>query len=59
MSCIIKVNKNMIEFTVNTSCYCVLDLLCVIYFKWPNPTITYTRSLRSLIVEKEAVCKKI
>ena len=29
MLCPIKVNSNTIELTVNT-CYCVLDLLCVI-----------------------------
>ena len=29
MSCPIKVNSNTIELTVHTSCYCVLDLLCV------------------------------
>ena len=29
MSCPIKVNNNTIELTVRTSCYCVLDLLCV------------------------------
>ena len=27
--CPIKVNRNTIELTVHTSCYCVLDLLCV------------------------------
>ena len=26
-----KVKSNAIELTVHTSCYCVLDLLCVIY----------------------------
>ena len=29
MLCPIKVNGNTIEPTVHTSCYCVLDLLCV------------------------------
>ena len=29
MLCTIKVNSNTIELTVHTSCYCVLDLLCV------------------------------
>ena len=29
MSCSIKVNSNTIELAVHTSCYCVLDLLCV------------------------------
>ena len=29
LSCPIKVNSNIIELTVLTSCYCVLDLLCV------------------------------
>ena len=29
MLCPIKVNSNTIELTVHTSCYCVLDLLCV------------------------------
>ena len=29
MSCPIKVNSTTIEPTVHTSCYCVLDLLCV------------------------------
>ena len=33
MSCPIKVNSNTIELTVHSSCYCVLDLLCVmVYF---------------------------
>ena len=27
--CPIKVNSNTIEVTMHTSCYCVLDLLCV------------------------------
>ena len=37
MSCLIKVNSNTIELTVHTSCYCVLDLLCVnnlLLFPW-------------------------
>ena len=29
MLCPMKVNSNTIELTVHTSCYCVLDLLCV------------------------------
>ena len=29
MSCPIKVNSITIELTVHTSCYCVLDFLCV------------------------------
>ena len=29
MSCPFKVNSNTIELSVHTSCYCVLDLLCV------------------------------
>ena len=29
MLCPIKVKSNRIELTVHTSCYCVLDLLCV------------------------------
>ena len=29
MSCPIKVDSNTIEFTMHTSCYLVLDLLCV------------------------------
>ena len=29
MLCLIKVNNNTIEHAVHTSCYCVLDLLCV------------------------------
>ena len=33
MSCPIQVNSSKIELTVDTSCYCVLDLLCV---KWDN-----------------------
>ena len=28
-----KVNSNTIELTVNTSCYCVLDLLCIKIFE--------------------------
>ena len=34
MLCPIKVNSNTIELTVHTSCYCVLDLLCVISQKY-------------------------
>ena len=30
MLCPIKVNSNTIELAVHSSCYCVLDLLCVI-----------------------------
>ena len=30
--CLIKVDSNTIELTVNPSCYCVLDLLFVLYF---------------------------
>ena len=30
MSCPIKVNNNTIELTLQTSCYCIVDLLCVI-----------------------------
>ena len=29
MSCPIKVNSNTIELTVHTSCYCILNLICV------------------------------
>ena len=29
MLCPIKVNSSTIELTMHTSCYCVLDLLCV------------------------------
>ena len=29
MLCPIKVNSNTIKLTVQASCYCVLDLLCV------------------------------
>ena len=29
MSCPIKIIRNTIELKVHTSCYCVLDLLCV------------------------------
>ena len=29
MLCPIKVNSNPIELSVHTSCYCVLDLVCV------------------------------
>ena len=29
MSCPFKVNNNTIEITVHTTCYCILDLLCV------------------------------
>ena len=36
MSCPIKVNSNTIELTVHTSCYCVLDLLCVKTYKTPQ-----------------------
>ena len=32
MLCPIKVNRNAIELAVDTSCYCVLDLLCVTFF---------------------------
>ena len=37
MSCPIKVNNNTIELTEHTSCYCVLDLLCVTGFKPCSP----------------------
>ena len=30
--CLIKVKSNTIELTVHTSCYCILDLLCVILY---------------------------
>ena len=30
MLCPVKVNSNTIELTLHTSCYCVLDLVCVI-----------------------------
>ena len=33
MLCPMKVNSNTIELTVNTSCYCVLDLLCIKIFE--------------------------
>ena len=33
MLCTIKVNSNTIELTVHTSCYWVLDLLCVTYIQ--------------------------
>ena len=29
MSCPMKVNNNTIEITAHTSCYCILDLLCI------------------------------
>ena len=32
MWCPIKVNSNTIELTVHTSCFCVLDLLCVSFY---------------------------
>ena len=32
MSCPIKVNSNTIKLTAHTSCYCVLDLLCAIWY---------------------------
>ena len=41
MLCPVKVNSNTFEPTVHTSCYCVLDLLCVTITsvktvpKWP------------------------
>ena len=31
--CPIKVNRKTIELIINTSCYCVFDLLCVIFAK--------------------------
>ena len=34
MLCPIKVNSKTIELTVHTSCYCVLDLLCVNVPRW-------------------------
>ena len=34
MSCPIKVNSNTIELIVHTSCYCILDLLCVLHVNW-------------------------
>ena len=36
MLCPIKVNINKIELKVHTSCYCVLDLLCVTITKRQN-----------------------
>ena len=35
MLCPINVNTNAIELIMHTSCYCVLDLLCVTWH-WPN-----------------------
>ena len=36
MSCPIKVYSNTIELTFHTSCYCVLDLLCVTNYYYYN-----------------------
>ena len=36
MSCLTKVNCNTAELTVHNSCYCVLDLLCLIQLAEPN-----------------------
>ena len=36
MLCPIKVNSNTIELRVHTSCYCVLDLLCVMTNRLSN-----------------------
>ena len=33
MLCPIKVDSNTIELIVHTSCYCVLDLLCYLFFR--------------------------
>ena len=46
MLCPMKVNSNTIELTAHTSCYCILDLLCVtilvspcvIIYRTPSPT---------------------
>ena len=37
MSCPIKVNTNTIELIVQTSCYCVLYLLCVTWSSGLEP----------------------
>ena len=34
MLCPVKVNSNTMKFTVHTSCYSILDLLCVNVPKW-------------------------
>ena len=55
MLCPIKVDSNTVKLRVHNSCYCVLDLLCVILLfyllqqrrgiKWtPNPTHPYLAS---------------
>ena len=49
MSCPIKA---AIELTVHTSCYCILDLLCVIY---PNRFVYY----QSFFIEKVPIKKQM
>ena len=39
MSCPRKVNSDKIELTVRTSCYCVIDLLCVRTMPIVKPTL--------------------
>ena len=54
MSCPIKAYSNTIELTMHTSCYCVLDLLCVIGNKDEN--LIKNDSIKSqLDVEREIV----
>ena len=45
MSFPIKVNSNTIELTVHTSCYCVLDLLCVTMPKCDASSLIALRNL--------------
>ena len=51
MLCPIKVNSNTFKLTVQTSCYCVLDLLCVTCFinsKWKVNSLRWTGQARPL-----------
>ena len=52
MLCPIKVNSNTIELTVQTSCYCVLDLLCV------KPTLVFQQTKVSSKLKLLKFCEK-
>ena len=45
MLCPIKANSNTIELTVHTSCYCILDLLCVKVFIQPKVILKQNKTM--------------
>ena len=49
--CLIKVNSKTIEITMHTSCYCILDLLCVTFMKLTpgRSVINFACSTQNLI----------